>query len=458
LPKRGKVAIIVFVDMEIMNASLSRLFKIGGLSCGFLFVGSSSLLVANELVLQKVPPLTVEQAPAYPENLARYHFGAQVESAPAGNPTAELRLSSKSEDRNTSEAALLCDDPTTGYALSTGSKTLLITLSKIENIDNISFLNHGVKGSVAIATSNSKVAANSSEWRVVSEQKLTGDAVRAKVGPSEAKYVKLTFDVTEPGRIAALGIYSTPNVAAFTMPRARKQNLEHSDSFALISYNLTDVHAKARALYVSSGNEIREANNMIDDQSATTYKFASGDSEPTAIIDLGKVTTLRRITALYTPRPGNVDFYVLQSLPGHQPASKTLKLDETALANLKAVGSVSDGTGRAAIDFPETTGRYILVKWAGAADSDTPFSVAEIAAFGGSRPGNLIAANTSATTQDQVESNETNVADGKDVGSGKDFSKDMPEEGPQSPAEGPPPSLPDPPPFTFVPELLPTSP
>jgi hypothetical protein len=270
--------------------------------------------------------------------------------------------------------------------------------------------------------------------------------------------VKLTFSVIEPGRIASLGVYSAPNVAAFTMPH-RNVDVKHTGTFALISYNLTDVHAKSRALYVSSGSEIRQANNMIDDQSSTTYTFANDDSEPTAIIDLGRVTNLRRITALYTPRPGTVDFYVLQSLPGNQPnAPKTLKFDDAALAHLKAVGSVSDGSGRAAIDFPETTGRYILVKWAGATQADAPFSVAEIAAFGGNAPGNLIAANSSATAGDRIESDGKSVADGKDLGSGKDFSKDMPEEGPEAPAEGPPPPLPPPPPFTFVPELLPTSP
>jgi hypothetical protein len=334
---------------------------------------------------------------------------------------------------------------------------LVLTLSKIESIDKITFLNHGVKGSVRIAISNGKLPADSAQWNTVSEQELTGDAFRAKVGPTEAKYVKLTFSVIEPGRIAGLGVYPTSNVSAFTMPRARKLNVNHAGSFALINYNATDVHNRSRALYVSSGNEIREANNMIDDQSATTYKFASDDSEPTAIIDLGKVTNLRRITAVYTPRPGTVDFYVLQSLPGHQANAKTLKLDDTSLGNVRAVGSVSDGTGRAAIDFPETTGRYILVKWAGVAQSDAPFAVAEIAAFG-NRPGNLIAQNSSATVGDRLESDGKSVADGKDLGSGKDFSKDMPEEGPQAPGEGPPPPLPPPPPFTFVPELLPTSP
>ena len=164
-----------------------------------------------------------------------------------------------------------------------------------------------------------------------------------------------------------------------------------------------------------------------------TYKFAPGDNEPTAVIDLGEVRSLRRITALYTPRPGIVSFYVLKSLPGQPSSTKTMKLDDAALANVKAVGSVSDGSGRAAIDFPETTGRYILVKWNGTAEDDKPFSIAEIAAFGGSHSGNLIASNNAAATHDRYESDGKDFGDGKDLG--KDFSKDIPEEGPaESPA------------------------
>jgi hypothetical protein len=442
--------------MEIISASLPRLLKICGLG---LSLSTAFSCFAAELVLQKVPPLTVEQAPEYPENLARYHFGAQVEAGADSKPISNLELSSKSEDRNTAEASLLCGDPTVGYALSNGSKTLLISLSKIENIDSVSFLNHGVKGDVTISTANAKLPADSPQWHVVSQQELTGDVVRAKVGPSEAKYVKLTFNVTEPGRVAALGVYSTPTVAAFTMPRSRKHNLDQSDSFALISYNLTDLHAKARALYVSSGDELKQANNMIDDQPSTSYSFASGDASPTAVIDLGKVTKVRRISALYSPRQGNVEFFVLESLPGsHQEvAPKTLNLDDSALANLKSVGSVmDDGTGRAAIDFPETTGRYVMVKWSPAA-GEGAFSVAEIAAFGGTKAEKLIAANTASASRDGIESDGKTVQEGKDLGSGKDF-KEMPEEGPAAPAEGPPDPLPPQPPFTFVPEIVPTSP
>lgn len=436
--------------MEIMSAPSSRFLAVSTFFCGVACLSLGSL-VAGDINLQKVPPLTVEQAPAYPENVARYHFGAQVEALPEGSSTSTLQLSSSTGDQNTAEAALLCDDPTTGYALSTGTKTLVVTLSKIENIDSISFLNHGAKGRVTIATSSAKVSDENS-WHVVAEKDLAGDSLNAKVGPTEAKYVKLTFEVSEPGRIASLGVYSTPSVATFTMPRARKMNVGPSDSFALISSNLSDVHSRARAAYVSSG-EIQEANNMIDDQSATTYKFGPGDNEPTAVIDLGEVRSLRRITALYTPRPGIVSFYVLKSLPGQPSSNKTMKLDDAALANVKAVGSVSDGSGRAAIDFPETTGRYILVKWKGTAEDDKPFSVAEIAAFGGSRSGNLIASNNAAATHDRYESDGKDFGDGKDLG--KDFSKDIPEEGP---AENPAPPLSPPVPFTFIPQILPNSP
>ena len=187
---------------------------------------------------------------------------------------------------------------------------------------------------------------------------------------------------------------------------------------SLISYNLTDVHARARAAYVSSGDYVKQANNTIDDQPSTSYTFAASDSAPMAIIDLGKQTKLRRISALYSPGRGTLDFYIWKSLPGAAPsASPTdLKLDESTLAGLQPVGSVTDeaGTGRAAIDFPETTGRYVMVKWT-PAEPGAPFSISEIAAFGGGEGEKLVASRENA---------ERGVFDGKTMLEGKDF-KDL---------------------------------
>ena len=382
-------------------------------------------------------------------------FRAQVESAPQSSPGSALQLSSKAEDRNTTAAALLCGDPTIGYPLGNGTTTLLVSLAKVENIDSISFVNRDAKGEVTMATSNAKLPADSPQWQEIARHDLTSDTISAKIGPSEAKYIRLTFNITEPGRIADLGIYSTPTVAAFAIPHVRKPISNRSEGLSLVSYNLTDVHAKARAAYVSSGDDVKQANNTIDDQPSTSYQFAASDSAPMAIIDLGKPTKLRRISALYSPARGTLDFYVLQSLPGAaKGVSPTdLKLDEATLAGLQPVGSFTDtaGTGRAAIDFPETTGRYVMVKWT-PAEQGAPFAIAEIAAFGGGEPETLVASRENAERSD---------ADGKTILEGKDFKdlgegKEMPEEGP--PGEGPGPELPDPPPFVFVPEVLPQSP
>jgi hypothetical protein len=176
--------------MEIMNASLTRLLLIcGALSCVSLTAN------ASDVMLQRVLPRTVEQV---------------------------------SGDRNAA-MALLSQDPALGYALANGSKTVVITLSKIENIATISFLNQGAKGNVTIATSSSKLAANSDKWQVLAKQDLSADAVNAKIGPNEAKYVKLTFNVTEAGRLADLGVYSARSLSYGQMDSDGKTMLDGKD-------------------------------------------------------------------------------------------------------------------------------------------------------------------------------------------------------------------------------------
>src|SRR5436853_3038950 len=163
---------------------------------------------------------------------------------------------------------------------------------------------------------------------------------------------------------------------------ASKSNLGPQASFALINYN---VRTTARALYVSSGGDLNLARNMIDDQAATSFEFSTTDNSPVTVIDLGKLSTIRRLSAIYSPRATAIDFYVLQSLPGvdGDNAPSSLKLDEKTFAKFKSIGSaIDDGTqGRATIDFPATAGRYIMLRWTPAAHSETAFTVAEVSAF-----------------------------------------------------------------------------
>ena len=424
--------------------------------------GTPSIGTAAGVVLQKAPPLTVRQAPSYPENLARYHFGAEVKATPQTDSIANLQLSSNGIDQNTSAAALLCDDPTTGYEIPAGVSSILVSLANIENIQAISFLNDGAEGDYTIATSNADLPDNSPIWRQIGQSAMSQGVVSAKVGPGEAKYVKLSFNITRPGRIAALGAYATPALSDFTMPRPRKVSFEEeSATFALITFNFSDLHARARGLYVSSG-DAEQANNMIDDQPATSYEFASGDPAPTAVIDLGRERTLTRLSAIYAAQPGGFEFYVLPSLPlGDGAASDvqqvanvgsatdlpaSLTISEKTFAGLKPVGSiVSTGAGRASVDFPEVAGRYVMLKWHPASPQGDAFSIAQVAAFGVSKRGNSVR-----------EMDGKEMMDGKEVMDGKGGKESLPEA--PIPAEGPPPILPPVPTFTFIPQLPPTSP
>ena len=188
--------------MEIMSTNIFHFSRTVTLTC--------CLVVAGALpVLAQVLPSTIEQSPAYAKNVARFRLGARVEAFRQSNPISSLQVSSKLED-NIAQTALISDRPTVGYALPDGRTEVVLSLSKIENIDIVSFLNNGAAGTVTIATSNSKLFVSSPQWHQIAKQSLTPKVTKIKLGPTEAKYVKFTFNVAKSGRIADLGVYSTP--------------------------------------------------------------------------------------------------------------------------------------------------------------------------------------------------------------------------------------------------------
>jgi hypothetical protein len=410
----------------------------------FLSLGVGISTSGADLVLQKVPPLTVEQAPNYPQNLARFDLGAQIESNVAADASSSVPF--------------LSGDPTSVYSLRSGTTRLLISLAKIENIDGVAFLNSEAKGTITIATSSAKLSPDSPQWHDAKQEELSSGLISARIGPTEAKYVRLTFNVHTPGRIGNLGVYSAAAVSDFTMPRVRKiaANKAAGD---IVNYNLADLHAKARTIFVSSGDDLKLAHNMIDGQPGTAYPFAANDAAPAAIIDLGRAMPVNRISIFSTPNSAVVTFYVLDALPASntENTASVLRIDPPTLASFKTVGAGSDdGSGRVAVNFEETTGRYVMLVWAPSTGTSN-FSVTEVAVFGPASNAGLLAANTDGKNVADTSKDKT-VRDFKDT---KDFSKDIPGEGPaeeQAPGEGPAPELPRPPPFVFIPRVVFTSP
>jgi hypothetical protein len=201
--REGEQRIIVFVVMEIMSANIFRFSRIGAFSCTLILAGALPV-IGGEVV-------SIGQSSAYARNVARVSLGAQVELFRQGNPVGSLQLASASED-SIARAALISDHPTVAYSLADGRTDLVLSLSKIENVDLISFLNNGAIGTVTVATSNSKLAAGSPQWHEIAKQDLMPKVTKIKVGPTEAKYIKFTFNVAKSGRIADLGVYAAASL------------------------------------------------------------------------------------------------------------------------------------------------------------------------------------------------------------------------------------------------------
>ena len=290
--------------------------------------------------------------------------------------------------------------------------------------------------------SSAKLSPESPQWHDAGQEELSNGLISARIGPAEAKYVRLTFNVRSPGRIFSLGIYSAAPVSDFTMPRARKIAAASSaDAKAKANYNLADLHAKARTIFVSSGHDLKLAYNMIDGQPGTAYGFAASDAAPAAIIDLGHSVSVNRISTFSTPGSATVTFSLLGALLGNNTGNleSSLRIDPQTLAAFRTVGTGNDdGSGRVAVDFEETTGRYVMLVWT-PSTRNANFSVAEVAVFGPASNARLLAANTIGNNPSDTSDGKT-VRDSKDAEDfRKDFSKEIPGEGPaeeQAPAKG----------------------
>src|SRR5205085_10762704 len=110
----------------------------------FLGFGIATSISGADQVLQKIPPLTVAQAPNYPQNLARFDLGAQIES--------------DVPDDASSSVPFLSGDPASVYGLRTGTTRPLISLAQTENIYTIALLTSAAKGTITIAMSTAPLS------------------------------------------------------------------------------------------------------------------------------------------------------------------------------------------------------------------------------------------------------------------------------------------------------------
>ena len=278
------------------------------------------------------------------KNLARMNCGATIDLI--GADGRAVLVTNKDLNANT----LLFDDDTLNYPLPEGDTTFVVSFPRISALGRFTFVNENAaaEGEIKIAVSNYRLPANSRKWiEVNSGTSFAGKRLfDLSLAGTEARYVRLTFHVTKPGSIAAVGLYGRQSLQKFAARQRGATRVTNSAATRrledMLNFNFANLYARARIVYISSGSA-ELANRMIDDDVITAFEFAPADPHPTVIVELAEHERLHRVSAVYKMAKGQLDVFLLQDL-GTNPGE---------LNGAKPIASVTDtdGDGKAALDF-----------------------------------------------------------------------------------------------------------
>jgi len=310
------------------------------------------------------------------KNLARMNCGATIDLIGADGRAVVVA------NKESSASALLFDDDTLTYPLSEGDTTFIVSFPRTSALDRFTFVNENAAatGEIKLAVSNYRLSANSSKWiEVNGGSSFTGKRLfDLSLRGTEARYVKISFQVSRAGLIAGLGLYGEQSLQKFAARQRGAIRVTNSAATRrledMLNFNFANLYARARIVFISSGQK-EYAKRMIDDDVITSFQFAPADPHPTVIVELAEHERLHRVSAVYKMEKGRLDVFLLENL-GTNPGDLSGK---TPIASV----TDSDGGGKAALDFDPSGARYVALRWTPAdASAGRAFEVAEVSAFG----------------------------------------------------------------------------
>jgi hypothetical protein len=357
---------------------ISRPFKAGSIAVAaalvFLHLAANGVFAGESAFASEI---TDSSNPA--KNLARMNCGATIDRV---GPNDRVTAFSATTQKDSGATALIMDDDTLSYSLEEGDTTFVLTFPKTSLLDRFTFVNENAaaEGDLHISVSNYRLPVQSPKWVEVSgNTSFTGTRLFSlSLLGVEARYVKLSFHVGKGGHIAALGLYGSQSLQKFAARQNGAVRISNSTATRrledMLNFNFANLYARARIVFVSSGSG-ELAKRMIDDDIITSFQFASGDSHPTVIVELGDEQRLHRVSAVYKMQAGRLDVFALQEL-GANPGD---------LSSARPIASVTDASagGKAAVNFDPQGARYVALRWTLTSPGpNQSFDVAEVSAFG----------------------------------------------------------------------------
>jgi hypothetical protein len=282
------------------------------------------------------------------------------------------------------------DDDTVSCLLKEGDSTFVIALPKRTLLDRLTFVNENAdaQGDLRIAVSNYRLPAESSKWNTVdgsvhfAHKRLFNFSMLGV----EAKYVRLSFHVENAGHIPALKVRSTEPLETLALQDRHVLRLPNpvasSGGNDGLTFGLTDLEARSRILYISSGPS-KFSTCMVDGNPKSAFRFSPTDPYPTVVVELTAEERSHRVTVLYKMGGGHLDAFLLHEYSPPPGEGKDFgSTDSIDLQGLKPVATTREraNNGKAAMAFDPQGANFVALRWTpdSSGSRDEAFEVAEI--------------------------------------------------------------------------------
>lgn len=317
------------------------------------------------------------QLQIYPKNLARQHVGTNLFIF---NPTSQSYAATEAA------AAWLDDDVTTGWPIMAGKQHYLLSLAEPQLLTNFSLSTRPATGTVTIYASDEPAPPGAKAWTPVAKDvplESINQKKLAKPFSRFAKYLLIETNITDPGPVYSVYVYSDRPAVAYQIQK-REQSIDTKGVFgphtnAQTSFSTAGLYSMGRVTHANSGDGYVAWQKAVDDNPESSLVLAPSTKESGMVVKFDSARSVSRLAVLSDGAPkGKLEFFIVPEAPGAAASAA----QPAPLDGLSPTATVAlDGTtARSSLDFPASEGSAMLVRWTPDNGTD-PIALREVAAF-----------------------------------------------------------------------------
>ncbi|QIF04188.1 hypothetical protein [Roseimicrobium sp. ORNL1] len=248
-------------------------------------------------------------------------------------------------------SALLNEGSMEAAKVPSGASHVVITLGAQEVVEDVSFINEGVSGSVTVSSST-----DNSQW--VSLAQAGFDAgerlVSLRFAGAQAKYVKLSFNASNGASIRNLSISGPSKVSDYKAVPVKEKGTE---------VDLASASSGAKPIYMYP-----TPTNVGDNEGARqTFKFPKTTERfRTVVYDLGTARVIKKFSAAYSRVPTRLDVFAFEQLPEKKDWRGKLTLDPSIFDTTPIIASGEDSVGKGLMQLTPkqpVKARYVALRF-----------------------------------------------------------------------------------------------